>query len=62
MISEPLPVIYNAKIPIETFDFIIVDECHRSIYNVWRQVLDYFDGIGRGVIADLEMNGAEGEI
>jgi type I restriction enzyme R subunit len=31
---------YNPKIPIETFDFIVVDECHRSIYNVWRQVLE----------------------
>jgi type I site-specific restriction endonuclease len=30
---------YNPKIPIESFDFIITDECHRSIYNLWRQVL-----------------------
>jgi type I restriction enzyme R subunit len=22
---------------------VIVDECHRSMYGVWRQVLDYFD-------------------
>ncbi|MGC8541882.1 MAG: DEAD/DEAH box helicase family protein, partial [Phycisphaerae bacterium] len=41
--SGPLPVVYNATIPIETFDFIIIDECHRSIYNLWRQVLEYFD-------------------
>ena len=34
---------YNPRIPIETFDFIVTDECHRSIYNLWRQVLDYFD-------------------
>ncbi|MBI3765936.1 MAG: DEAD/DEAH box helicase family protein, partial [Ignavibacteriales bacterium] len=34
---------YNSKIPIDTFDFIITDECHRSIYNLWRQVLEYFD-------------------
>jgi type I restriction enzyme R subunit len=34
---------YNPAIPIETFDFIITDECHRSIYNLWRQVLEYFD-------------------
>lgn len=34
---------YNGQIPIETFDFIITDECHRSIYNLWRQVLEYFD-------------------
>ena len=41
--KEPLPVVYNAKLPIEFFDFIVIDECHRSIYNVWRQVLEYFD-------------------
>jgi len=29
-------------VPVETFDFIIIDECHRSIYNLWKQVLDYF--------------------
>jgi len=38
------PIEYNPAIPIETFDFIITDECHRSIYNLWRQVLDYFGG------------------
>ena len=48
---EPLPVIYNERIPIETFDFIIVDECHRSIYNLWRQVLDYFDSFLIGLTA-----------
>jgi len=37
------PVAYNPDIPIETFDFIITDECHRSIYGLWRQVLEYFD-------------------
>lgn len=36
LLKELLPVIYNATIPLEFFDFIIVDECHRSIYNVWR--------------------------
>jgi type I restriction enzyme R subunit len=36
-------VTYNPKIPIDTFDFIVTDECHRSIYNIWRQVLEYFD-------------------
>lgn len=40
---EPAPVEFNPKIPISTFDVIIVDECHRSIYNLWKQVLDYFD-------------------
>ncbi len=38
LVREPLPVVYNGKIPIETFDIIVIDECHRSIYNVWRQV------------------------
>jgi type I restriction enzyme R subunit len=36
-------VCYNPRIPIEYYDFIITDECHRSIYNLWRQVLEYFD-------------------
>lgn len=39
----PLPVVYNPFVPIEAFDFVVVDECHRSIYNLWRQVLEYFD-------------------
>ena len=42
---------YNPAIPIETFDFVITDECHRSIYNLWRQVLDYFDGYIIGLTA-----------
>lgn len=41
--ERPKEVAYNPKIPIETFDVIITDECHRSIYNLWRQVLEYFD-------------------
>ncbi len=41
--SRPKEVAYNPAIPIETFDFIVTDECHRSIYNLWRQVLEYFD-------------------
>ncbi|MFI9653444.1 DEAD/DEAH box helicase family protein [Guyparkeria sp. GHLCS8-2] len=41
--GEQLPVAYNPDIPIETFDFIVTDECHRSIYGLWRQVLEYFD-------------------
>jgi type I restriction enzyme R subunit len=51
LIREPLPVVYNPKIPIETFDVIITDECHRSIYNVWRQVLEYFDAYLIGLTA-----------
>ncbi len=41
--QPPKEVSYNPNIPIEFFDFIITDECHRSIYNLWRQVLEYFD-------------------
>ena len=41
--GEIAPIAYNPSIPIETFDFIITDECHRSIYGVWRQILEYFD-------------------
>ena len=44
-------VLYNPAVPIETFDFIIVDECHRSIYNLWKQVLDYFDAFLIGLTA-----------
>jgi type I restriction enzyme R subunit len=47
----PEPVSYNPNIPIETFDFIVTDECHRSIYNLWRQVLDYFDASLIGLTA-----------
>lgn len=48
---EPAPVIYNEKVPIEFFDFIVIDECHRSIYNLWKQVLDYFDVFQIGLTA-----------
>ena len=48
---EPVPVVYNPAVPIETFDLIVVDECHRSIYNVWRQVLEYFDAFLIGLTA-----------
>ena len=48
---QPLPVVYNGKIPPEFFDFIITDECHRSIYNLWRQVLEYFDAYLIGLTA-----------
>jgi type I restriction enzyme R subunit len=51
LVREPMPVVYNERIPIETFDFVIVDECHRSIYNLWRQVLDYFDSFLIGLTA-----------
>ena len=42
---------YNPDISIDTFDFIITDECHRSIYNLWRQVLEYFDAFLIGLTA-----------
>jgi type I restriction enzyme R subunit len=51
LIREPLPVVYNSAVPIETFDFIVIDECHRSIYNLWRQVLEYFDAFLIGLTA-----------
>ena len=47
----PKEVVYNAKVPPEFFDCIIVDECHRSIYNVWKQVLEYFDSFVIGLTA-----------
>ncbi len=49
--KEPMPVVYDPKIPIEQFDFIVIDECHRSIYNLWKQVLDYFDAFLIGLTA-----------
>ena len=49
--KQPMPVVYNARIPPEFFDFIIIDECHRSIYNLWRQVLEYFDAYLIGLTA-----------
>ncbi len=48
---DPVPVAYNPTIPVETFDHIIVDECHRSIYGIWRQVLEYFDARLTGLTA-----------
>ncbi len=49
--ARPVPVAYNPSIPIETFDFIVTDECHRSIYGQWRQVLEYFDAFLIGLTA-----------
>jgi type I restriction enzyme R subunit len=48
---EVPPIEYNEKLPIEFFDFIVIDECHRSIYNLWQQVLDYFDAFQVGLTA-----------
>jgi type I restriction enzyme R subunit len=49
--GKPREVVYSAKYPPEFFDFIIIDECHRSIYNIWQQVLDYFDAFLIGLTA-----------
>lgn len=48
---NPKEVLYNKKYPISFFDFVFIDECHRSIYNLWKQVLDYFDFFQIGLTA-----------
>lgn len=49
--KKAIPVEYTPRVPVETFDFIVIDECHRSIYNLWKQVLDYFDAFLIGLTA-----------
>ena len=49
--KEPMPVVYSPDLPIGFFDVIVIDECHRSIYNLWQQVLDYFDAFLIGLTA-----------
>ena len=49
--KEPIPVAFNPTIPPEYFDIIFIDECHRSIYSPWRQVLEYFDAFLIGLTA-----------
>ncbi len=49
--QQAIPVEYTEKVPIEQFDFVVIDECHRSIYNLWKQVLDYFDAFLVGLTA-----------
>ncbi len=49
--KKAIPVEYTPHIPVEQFDFIVIDECHRSIYNLWKQVLDYFDAFLIGLTA-----------
>ena len=49
--KKPLPVVYNPKLPPEFFDVVIIDECHRSIYNLWRQVIEYYDSFLIGLTA-----------
>jgi len=50
-IREPLPVVYNALYPPEHFDVVVIDEVHRSIYTLWRQVVEYFDAFLVGLTA-----------
>ena len=50
-LGKPKEVNYNPQIPPEFFDFVIVDECHRSIYGDWQQVLQYFDAFTIGLTA-----------
>jgi type I restriction enzyme R subunit len=49
--KAPLPVVYNPGVPPEFFDIVFIDECHRSIYSLWRQVLEYFDAHLLGLTA-----------
>lgn len=49
--QPPKEIRYNTNFPIEYYDFIVVDECHRSIYNLWRGVLEYFDAFLIGLTA-----------
>ncbi|MCC7179923.1 MAG: DEAD/DEAH box helicase family protein [Acidobacteria bacterium] len=49
--KEPMPIVYNAAVAPEFFDVIFIDECHRSIYSLWRQVLEYFDAHLLGLTA-----------
>ncbi|GIG63765.1 type I restriction endonuclease subunit R [Phytomonospora endophytica] len=49
--DEVVGVGYNPAVPPETFDVVIVDECHRSIYGLWRAVLEYFDAFIVGLTA-----------
>lgn len=51
LFKSPDPIAYNPSIPIETFDIIVTDEAHRSIYNLWAQVLEYFDAYLIGLTA-----------
>jgi type I restriction enzyme R subunit len=49
--DQPVTVAYSADLPPEAFDLVIVDEAHRSIYGVWRGVLEYFDAHVVGLTA-----------
>lgn len=49
--DAPVAVTYAGAMPPEAFDLVIVDEAHRSIYGVWRGVLEYFDAHVIGLTA-----------
>lgn len=49
--DAPVEVQYNPELPPEAFDLVIVDECHRSIYGLWRGVIEYFDAHVVGLTA-----------
>lgn len=49
--KEIPPIEYDPRMPVEFFDFIVIDECHRSIYNLWKQVLEYYDAFEIGLTA-----------
>jgi len=51
MPDAPIEVQYSADLPPEAFDLVIVDECHRSIYGLWRGVIEYFDAHVIGLTA-----------
>ena len=51
LFKDPEPIGYNKNVPIEMFDIVVTDEAHRSIYNLWRQVLEYFDAYLIGLTA-----------
>jgi len=51
LFADAPPIDYNPAIPIESFDIIVTDEAHRSIYKLWRQVLEYFDAYLIGLTA-----------
>lgn len=48
-----LNIIENDKQPLSPhfFDLIVADESHRSIYNIYKNIFDYFDSIQLGLTA-----------
>ena len=52
--DDEVEIEYNENVPIESFDFIIIDECHRSIYHKWKHALQYFDAFLIGLTAHLQ--------